>query len=137
MGLSKARQAEIAARRIEAIKMRTAGARWDDIAKSLGYDSRATAYNDVARALEDNRATLALGVEALREQELERLDLLQRKATVELESESEGTVLAAVDRLIKISESRRRLLGLDAPQKHEVAAQVLYAVEGVDVEKLM
>lgn len=137
MGMSKAKQAEVAVRRIKAIGMRTSGARWDDIAQALGYDSRASAYNDVSRALEANRAELALSVDALREQELERLDLLQRKATNELESESEGTVLAAIDRLIKISESRRKLLGLDAPIRHEVEAQVLYAVEGVDMNGLM
>lgn len=70
--------------------------------------------------------------------ELERLDAAQVAVIAVLESNhlvvsdgrvvrmdglpilDSGPVLAAVDRLVRISESRRRLLGLDAPSKHQV-----------------
>lgn len=45
----------------------------------------------------------------------------------------DSPVLAAVDRLIKIQESRRKLYGLDAPVKHDVSvSSVTVRVEGAD-----
>jgi hypothetical protein len=45
----------------------------------------------------------------------------------------DSPVLAAVDRLVKIQESRRKLYGLDAPVKHDVSvSQVTVKVEGAD-----
>ena len=45
----------------------------------------------------------------------------------------DSPVLAAVDRLVKIQESRRKLYGLDAPVKHDVSvSSVTVRVEGAD-----
>lgn len=45
----------------------------------------------------------------------------------------DAPVLAAVDRLVKIQESRRKLYGLDAPVKHEVeVSTVTVTVKGAD-----
>lgn len=45
----------------------------------------------------------------------------------------DSPVLAAVDRLLKIDESRRKLYGLDAPVKHDVSVStVTVRVEGAD-----
>ncbi len=43
----------------------------------------------------------------------------------------DGPALAAIDRLLKISESRRKLLGLDAAQKVQNDVHVSYTVEGI------
>lgn len=48
----------------------------------------------------------------------------------------DAPVLAAVDRLVKISESRRKLLGVDAAQKMETTGVVRYELVGVDIDKL-
>lgn len=48
----------------------------------------------------------------------------------------DGPILQAVDRLIKIGESRRKLLGLDAAQKMDVSGSVTYEIKGVGDDDL-
>lgn len=155
MSTPRATKAAVAARRAEAIRMRTAGKSWDEIAAALKYASRGAAHTDVTRALEANQRDLGVSAEALRELELERLDVVHRAATEVLERQhltvshghvvrmgapiikdgeaviaegagepvlDDGPKLAAIDRLVRIGESRRKLLGLDAPTK--VTAEV-------------
>ncbi len=156
MSLPVAREAEIAARRVKAVRMRLDGHPWYKIASELGYADAPSAATDVRRALEQSRKELALATEDMREVELQRLDDLERAARTVLDAMhivvQHGRVvrtdtgeevvdhdpaLRAVDRLLKIAERRARLLGLDSPTKHEVSGQVLYAVEGIDPGKLM
>ncbi len=44
----------------------------------------------------------------------------------------DGPTLQALDRVLRVEESRRKLLGLDAPQKIETSGSIHYTVEGVD-----
>lgn len=53
-----------------------------------------------------------------------------------LETRLSDQRLAAIDRLIKISQRRSTLLGLDQPTKVQHSGQVLYAVEGVNLDAL-
>lgn len=46
--------------------------------------------------------------------------------------EDDGPVLAAIDRLVKIAESRRKLLGLDSPTKLEASGTIRYEIVGPD-----
>lgn len=154
-GTPEAVQADVAARRTKAVKMRLEGKTWQEIADALGLPNRGAAYNDVSRALAQAREELAQSAEDFREMELQRLDALTAKVHEVLERQhvvvtpggkivydgdvklvDDGPTLAAIDRLVKIGESRRKLLGLDSPAKVEHSGQVLYAVEGVNVEKL-
>lgn len=48
----------------------------------------------------------------------------------------DAPVMAAVDRLLRLSESRRKLLGLDAAQKMDVSGNVSYTVVGVSDDDL-
>lgn len=154
---------EVAQRRAKAVAMRRDGATWQAVVDALGYSDRASAHKDVTRALDIARKELAFEVDQYRQMELERLDKLERTACAVLESKhllvqggkvvciprgdgegveidplmDDGPTLAAIDRLLKIAERRSKLLGLDQAQKLEVSGQVLYAVEGVNVEKLM
>lgn len=163
MALSKARQAEVAARRTRAIAMRTAGHGWQAIADALGYASRGAACADVSRALQASLDEMKATADVLREQELERLDLLQRKATEVLERrhlvvqsgkvvraganedgdpegeplEDDGPTLAAVASLLRIAERRAKLLGLDAPVKADVTTTVRYDIGFAAPEDLM
>lgn len=84
-----------AERREKAVKMRMAGARWPEIVEALGYASSGAACTDVKRALEEARKDLALAVEDLREQELQRLDDLEARARVVLDEYD--TKLAAIE----------------------------------------
>lgn len=48
----------------------------------------------------------------------------------------DGPALAAIDRCVKIEESRRKLLGLDSPAKVETTGAVSFRIEGVDLADL-
>ncbi|WP_433242552.1 hypothetical protein [Actinomadura nitritigenes] len=120
MGVSKAKQAEVAARRKQAIQLRLAGVDWDTIAEQLGYrGGRGAACKDVTRALEERRADLDKTAEELRAVEVSRLDRLQA-AVWALAVQGEPTAMNAVLRII---DRRIRLLGLDAPRRTEVTVQ--------------
>lgn len=152
MGVSRAQQAHIADRRAKLIQYRLAGRPYEDIYEELGYASRTAASKDFSRALEQNIAEERTSMEVYRETEILRLDgelerltrlyakverILDRfHVTVQFGKvvthdgeplEDDGPVLAAVDRLVKIEDARRRngerrskLLGLDAAQKVEM-----------------
>src|SRR5665811_1261661 len=63
-----------AARRVRAVELKTAGYTYAQVADELGYTSRGTAYNVVAKALREQTTE---AVTDLRELENARLDALQ------------------------------------------------------------
>lgn len=108
-------------------------------ASGFSYQEIANAQNVVISAAHGRvrRALAAVPVEAVRELrqvELDRMDDLVKQATGILRKDhpmiSHGRLIAgvfdvrpkllAIQALLRISESRRRLLGLDEPIKHEV-----------------
>ena len=93
--------------------MRRDGATFKQIAEALGYKGPSSAYRAVMSAL---RRTQQEPADELRRLELERLDEALRAIAGRVRQGN----LAAIDRWIRISESRRRLLGLDAPTRTEV-----------------
>lgn len=109
MGASKAQRAATAERRAKNIALRLAGAEWDDIARTLGYADKAAAYKDFQRAMEASIAEQTHNATVLREEELRRLNRLQRglwPAASAGDTEAARVVLG-------ISKERRRLLGID------------------------
>jgi hypothetical protein len=103
-------------RRRKAVALRLAGTDYETIATQLGYASRGAAYVAVDKALRASAAEQAREAEVLRQQEIERLDRLQRGVwakAVAGDPRSAEVALRIVDR-------RCKLLGLDAPQRHEV-----------------
>lgn len=127
MAASKAQQAKTANRRRQAIAMRLAGADWDDIANRLGYASRGAACTDVTRAMEKAAAEATRDADVLRHIELARIDRIQvaywmralggREPGTEVvlppDPDAAKVVQWCIDR-------RCKLLGLDAPTRHEV-----------------
>ena len=129
------RRIEIAERRKKATQMRQAGASYETIARTMGYKSASNAVQDVQRYLAETAQEATAEVRAM---ELARLDMLWQKAMAVLVRNhitvsngkvisvdgknlvDDGPTLAAIDRLLKIQERRAKLLGLDAPAKHEV-----------------
>jgi hypothetical protein len=119
-----------AERRVQALDLRKAGASYRAIAATLGINEK-TAYNDVRRALQTLAELELTSAEELRTLELARLDKLTIEAARVLAAThpyvsggkvlpnlaDDGPKLQAIDRLLRISESRRKLLGLDAPPK--------------------
>jgi hypothetical protein len=144
------RTAQQAERDAEACRLRSRGMSYRAVATAMGIDV-ATAHAMVQRALAD---TVREAGEAVVTMELAKLDDYQAAVMRVLEArhytvsngrliylgdspvplEDDGPVLAAVDRLVRISESRRKLIGADAAQKIDTTATVKYTYEGVDTE---
>jgi len=99
-------RALVAARRVRAVELRTAGLTYDQIAAKLGYANRGTVYHVVADAL---GAQTVEAVDQLRSLEVERLDMLQLAMW---HGAMEGDVPSAIA-AIRCIMSRCRLLGLE------------------------
>lgn len=114
-----------------ALALREAGMSYRAIARELGWADPKGAWQAVRRSLDRIPAE---NVAALRAVETARLDRLTEEAMrvvstfhpvvsngrVFPDLEDDGPKLQAINTLIRLSESRRRLLGLDLPARHEV-----------------
>lgn len=154
-----------------AADLRSKGYTYQRIADELGYSDKKNAWTSVQRCLkavieEPTKEVLALELGRL-DAELERLNGLEDSVRAVLERkhitvsngriiklpnpdtgdeeplEDDGPVLQAVDRLLRIEESRRKngesrrkLLGLDAPAKTQVSGGVTFEIVGVDLDQL-
>lgn len=148
---ASARRAAVALRRGKAVKMRAAGATYDEIFAAMphdptdphaGYRSRSALIQDIQRAL---MLTVAEPAADLRALEAERLDMLWRRLMQVLSRThiavshgkivyttgpdgfespltDDGPVVAAARELRQLSESRRKLFGLDAPAQVQVVS---------------
>jgi hypothetical protein len=134
----------------EAAALRAKSMSYKKIGEALGM-STSSAHEAVQRSLTD---TLAEPAANLRQLEREKLDRLEQLVHAELERQhfviangkimyigeeplhDTGAVLACVDRLVKISESRRKLLGLDSATKVDVSGGVKYEIVGVSADQL-
>ena len=104
----------------KALELRRAGASYRNIADTLNV-SMSTAHKYVQRELSEIPAADRA---QLRELEAARLDTLQAVAW----DQAKAGDLAAIKECRAISESRRRLFGLDAPQQVE-----MHGAEPVDI----
>lgn len=107
-------RAEVAERRAKALQLRVAGVTWQQIADQLGHKTPGAAAQDVSRALDARRTEMNGPPDEFTALELERLDTMDRAAWTVLRRHSasggDPQVLEAIDRLVRISESRRRLV---------------------------
>jgi hypothetical protein len=99
-------------RRIKALELRKAAVSYRAIGDTLGV-SEAQAHRDVQEALAALVEQERSSAEELRQLELERLDM----AALAIVPQVRKGGLAAVAQWVRLSESRRKLLGLDAPTK--------------------
>lgn len=112
------------ARAVEATRLRAEGVPYREIADRLGYPSENAANKAVLGLL---RRTESDAVDDLRALEAERLDYLTRVTldgiTASMSS-PQGLSGPLVSAAVRISERRARLLGLDAPQRVDLASPV-------------
>lgn len=141
------RNVDTAARDADAARLRAQSLSYQEIADRLGFASRNSAMEAVKRCLSD---TVAEAAEEVRSMELEKLDALERTALdiigrdrpvvsngrVLDDIPDDGPRLAALALLLRVTESRRKLLGLDQPAKVSVDGGVRYEVVGVDAAAL-
>ncbi len=132
-----------------ALAMRTEYKSWPEIAETLGQRSGMDVKRVVTQEMDRRRAELADTIDEFRDRELEHLDqlsavamgVLQRRhylvnsGAVVIHNDAElmddGPTLAAVATLVRVSESRRKLLGLDVAQKVDASVTVNYSVTGI------
>lgn len=93
-----------------ALELRRAGQDYREIARKLGCGKTA-AHRLVTDAMQECRDQIAGDADELRTEELSRLDGM----LAGLWQDARKGDVAAVDRVLKISERRAKLLGLDAP----------------------
>lgn len=104
------------ARQTKAVALRLAGLDFVNIAEQLGYTNRAAASMDVEKAISARIEDGTRSIDELREIELLRLDRLQAAAWAKaLTGEHKS-----IELVMKIIDRRCKLLGLDAPERHEV-----------------
>lgn len=115
-----AEKGEILKRQMLALDWRIGGLSYRAIADKLSNAestiSHVQVYRDIENELERLAGLRADKAETLRELELQRLD----KIINALDSWVASGNVGAVNAWIKASERRSKLLGLDAPTKHEV-----------------
>lgn len=132
-------------RDMKALRLRQEGKTYSQIARECEFNSRQTAFAAVMRLVKRHEAE---GVDEMRALEGTRLDRLQSliwpdEDTLFLEAAekmelkqliaAKETLLATVDRLLRISERRSRLFGLDAPVRNEVTGLIGFTVDlGLD-----
>ena len=135
-----------------ALRLRSRGHTYAMIGQLMGT-SRAAAHKLVMEALEERRSEVTELAEDVRQQELEHLDEIKRSALKILDRQhlltsgidvvtyqgqplfEDKTALYAIDRLIKVSEQRAKLLGLNAPVQLDGSALKVEIV-GVDTDAL-
>ncbi len=120
----KPSDAKIAERRIEAMRFRASGLNYRLIAVKLNI-SLGQAYADVQAGLQAARHDLLQRGAGLIALELERLEQPVMKLVQLLNGGNLNVseLCEVVDTIRKLSESRRKLLGLDAPNKQAVAGK--------------
>jgi hypothetical protein len=101
-----------------AFELRKGGASYAAIGENLGISQQA-AYKCVKRVLENILADTKENVETVRQMEIERID----RMIMSIWSPATHGSLGAIDRVVKLSERRARLLGLDMPVKQDVSIQ--------------
>lgn len=119
-----AKRADVARRRSEAIKLRLAGATFQQIADSNLYPDgagRAQAFMDIKRALEEAQREIHEDAELLRTEDLLRLDRLQ----LAMWQSAIGGNIRAAEICLKIIEKRTKLLGTDAPQRIAIESETI------------
>ena len=124
-------------RALRAAALRRQGETYDMIAQTLGYVSPSGAYKAVQRA----RQYMEVSIGALEENRTEELDRLESLLRA-IWARAVAGDLKTIDRVLNISDAKRKLLGLDAPAKldHRVLlqeAQALADETGVSVEELV
>lgn len=115
--------------------MRVKAYTFAQIGKALGL-SASNAYVMVCKHREYLKAESMETAEQLRDMEISKLDAAENRLWEALDQRQDLTVdqiSKAAEKIVKISESRRKLTGLDAPQKVELGGNI-YTVQATSPE---
>ncbi len=141
------RTIDTAERDATAARLRSQRKTYQQIADEMGYETSASAYTAVQRAI---AAVPREAGEEMRQLELDHLDMVAQKAEEIARKihlaynnkgilvhegevlQDDGPTMQALRLLKDVSESRRKLLGLDAETKVSLSGEITYQVIGVD-----
>lgn len=115
-------------KRQHAFELRCQKKTFRQIADALGV-SVCTAFQYVDEHWQKVEALTIEKADCLRQMELKTLDEMEARwmpLAVHPEAEASGDSLKAVDRVLKIQERRAKLLGIDAPEKHELSGKLIH-----------
>ena len=116
----KSRDVNAAVRASAAVKLRTSGLGYEQIAAQCGYASAGAAYNAIQRELKRN---LVADIEDLRREEIAILSKMHAEIwELAMDKNNKGR-LFAFDRLITIRERFSKLMGLDKKSEEELLSQ--------------
>jgi len=116
-------------RAARALEMRKSGISYRRIAEKLECDV-STAHLYVKEAIAKSAESIQHSADELRAIELEKLDKWEASLQLGIRDADPQVRAKSAAVLLKITESRRKLLGLDAPQKIEMSGN-LYTVKEV------
>lgn len=119
LNVSTAKDDEILVRQERAMGLRVSGLSYLKVAEVIGV-SVGTAFNDCAAARKRIIEQTRESAEEVRSIELDRLD----RALHALEAKILEGDTRAIDTMLKLSERRAKLLGLDAPELHVNVGEV-------------
>lgn len=114
-----AKMHDIAKRRAQVSSLRILGKTIYEIAEELGV-SKSTIQSDLDALHEEWHHERILNTDRVKALELRRLD----EATMLAIEMIRAKELSAIDRLVKVTEQRSKLLGLNSPERHEVVGDL-------------
>lgn len=120
---------EVIARRerdAEAVALRRNGMTWDAIARTLGYSDAGHAHTAFTRFMASYPKE---AVDESRQLELDRLDAVQQSIWVRCLDSDDKDQHWAIDRFLKISDQRARLMGLNKPVRQEISVLSEHTVD--------
>lgn len=117
---------EVLQKETQVVALRREGRTWDQIAQIVGYKDPSGAHSAYMRA---SARVVAEDVEAIRQIETERLDMLQSAYWTQAMS---GDVPSGLQ-VLRIMERRSKLLGLDQPVRQQVEVTT-YDPANIDAE---
>jgi len=106
-------------RKWKALELRKLGKSYRTIAAEIGC-SASIAYKHVSDALRELHGQVLEKAEEVRQLELHKLDALEEELRKRLDGADDQDAAKLSSVILKTQESRRKLLGLDAPQQVEV-----------------
>ncbi len=112
------RDVNAATRAATALKLRAELITYDEIARRCGYASPSAARKAILREMD---RTIVRNVEELRDAELHMLNIMHSKCWQRFMDPKNKYSYSEVERILRISERRSRLMGLDVPVDQAIA----------------
>ncbi len=127
------RDVNAATRAVKALQLRAEKLTYEEIAHRTGYGNASACRKAVLREM---HRVVVTNVEELRHEESAMLDIMHSKCWQKFMDEKNPWSYSEVDRILRISEARRKLFGLDAKNDDIMAGVTVIREYGAEVTKV-